>query len=72
MRREPSAESHDEVHEHGKDPQIGVVPDEQGPGSRGYGGRVLQGHLLCAVQEKACEDTSGRVAASHLLRGGGL
>lgn len=58
MKREPSAESHDEVREHGKDPEIGIVPDEQGPGSRGYGGGVLQGHLLRALLEKACKDTS--------------
>lgn len=58
MRREPSAETHEEVHEHGEDPDVGIVPDEQGPGSRGYGGGVLQGHLLRALLEKACEDTS--------------
>lgn len=53
VRWEPSAESHDEVQEHGKDPEIGVVPDEQGPGGRGYGGGVLHHHLLRALTENA-------------------
>lgn len=68
MTREPSAKSHDEVHEHDKDPEVGVVPDEQGPGSRGYGGRVLLGHLLGALPENACKDTSACEPTSHPLR----
>lgn len=66
--QEPSAESHDEVHKHGKDPEIGVVPDEQGPASRGYGGCVLHDPLLCALLENACRDTSSCLPASQLLR----
>lgn len=65
MRQEPSAESHEEVHEHGKDPDIGVVPDEQGPGSRGQGGCVLQDHLLCGLTENACKGQSSCLPTSH-------
>lgn len=50
----PSAESHQEVHVHGENPQVNEIPDEEDPGCRRDGRRVLESHILRPLPEDAC------------------
>lgn len=53
--RLPSAEGHWEVYKHGKNPNIDEVPHKQSPGSRSYGCRILEEHILCTLLENTLD-----------------
>lgn len=70
MADEPSAESSQEVHVHGKNPKVNVIPHEEDPGCRRDGRQVLEYHIPGPLVEDACsERVSGRVRGEGQRKG---